>query len=66
MQRNPWLSPGEAAERLGDVTASGVRWLMDTRRVRGIRTLSGRRLISASDLERLAEERRKRGPTTTK
>ncbi len=51
-----WLTPTEAGRVLG-VTASGVRWMADTRRLRGTRTPSGRRLISARDLERLRRER---------
>jgi excisionase family DNA binding protein len=54
--RNPWLLPGEAARRLG-LSRSGVLWLADTRRLRAIRTESGRRLVSARDLERLKQER---------
>ncbi len=52
-----WLTPGEAAERLGDITPSGIRWLADTRQVRSVRTPTGRRLISAADLERLRTAR---------
>lgn len=51
-----WLLPGEAAQRLG-VTRSGAVWFADTRRVRAIRTPSGRRLLSAQDVERFRQER---------
>jgi excisionase family DNA binding protein len=51
-----WLTPGEAAQRLG-CSRSGVIWLADTRKVRTVRTESGRRLVSARDLERLQRER---------
>ncbi len=57
--KRAWLLPTEAGRVLG-ISASGVRWLADTRRLRAIRTPSGRRLVSAMDLERLRRERKRR------
>ena len=54
------LLVGEAAERLG-ITASGVRWLVDTGRIRSVRTPRGVRLCSSRDVERLRRERQERG-----
>jgi hypothetical protein len=51
-----YLLPGEAAARLS-ITASGIRWLADTRKLRSTRTPTGRRLIDARDVERLLRER---------
>jgi excisionase family DNA binding protein len=51
-----WLTPGEAARRLG-VSRSGAVWFVDTRRVKAVKTPTGRRLISARDVERLRAER---------
>lgn len=51
-----WLTPSEAARKLG-VSRSGVLWLVDTRKVHAFRTETGRRLVSARDLERLRRER---------
>lgn len=51
-----WLTPGEAARRLG-VTRSAAVWFVDTRRVRAVKTPTGRRLLSARDVERLRVER---------
>ena len=57
-----FLTPGEAALRLG-VSRSGAVWLADTQRVRAIRTPTGRRLLSARDVERLRIERAQRART---
>jgi excisionase family DNA binding protein len=54
-----WRVPGEAAKHLG-LSRSGVLWLVDTGRLRAVRTETGRRLISARDLERLRQEREQR------
>ena len=54
--RTPYLTPTETARVLG-ITSSGVRWLVDTRRLKAVRTPSGRRLIVARDLERLRRDR---------
>lgn len=54
--RSRFLTPGEAAAVLG-ISPSGARWMADTRQVRTMRTPSGRRLLSASDVERLRRER---------
>lgn len=51
-----WLLPSEAARRLG-VTRSGVVWFADTRKIRAIRTPTGRRLLSARSVEELREKR---------
>jgi hypothetical protein len=61
MKNALWLLPSEAAELLG-ITASGARWLVDTRQVRSTRTATGRRLISAVDVERLRRERERNPP----
>ena len=61
MATSTWLLPGEAATILR-MTPSGVRWLADTGRVRSIRTATGRRLLSAVDVERLRREREKTPP----
>ncbi len=53
---NGRLLVGEAAARLG-ITPSGARWLVDTGRIRSLRTPTGVRLLSARDVERLADER---------
>jgi excisionase family DNA binding protein len=60
-----WLTPSEAAQRLG-MSASGVRWMVDTGRVRPIRTANGRRLVSLRDLDRVRVDRaRRRGEVAT-
>jgi excisionase family DNA binding protein len=51
-----WLTPSEAAQRLC-LSRSGVVWMVDTRRLRAVRTETGRRLISRRDVERLRQER---------
>lgn len=53
-----FMTPGEAAEPLG-VTPSGVRFLVDVGRLRAVRTRSGRRLIDAADVARMARERQR-------
>lgn len=54
--RVTYLTPTEAARMLG-ISRSGVLWLVDTRRLRAVRTPSGRRLISARDVYRLKQVR---------
>lgn len=54
--KSGWITPSEAAAVL-KISASGARWLVDTRQVRAVRTPSGRRLLSAADVERLRAER---------
>lgn len=54
--KSGWLTPGEAAAVL-NISASGARWLADSRQVRAVRTPSGRRLLSAADVKRLRAER---------
>jgi excisionase family DNA binding protein len=54
--RSEHCTPGEAAVLLG-LTASGVRWLMDTRRLRGERTVGGRRLLRRTDVLRYKAKR---------
>jgi excisionase family DNA binding protein len=51
-----YLLPREVARILG-ISPTGVRWLVDTRRLRATRTPGGVRLISAADLERIKRER---------
>jgi excisionase family DNA binding protein len=51
-----YVTPSEAARALG-VSRSGVLWLVDTCRLRAVRTDTGRRLISRRDVERLRQER---------
>lgn len=59
-KRARFLTPSEAGRVLG-ITASGVRWLMDVRRLRRVyRTETGRRFVLAQEVHRLAE--RRRGP----
>ncbi len=55
------LLVGEAA-RILNLSAGGVRWLVDTGRLRAIRTGGGRglRLVRADDVARLARERQAR------
>lgn len=55
-RRTRYLTPSEASAVLG-ISPSGVRWLSDTRRLRTTRTQTGRRLLLASDVERLRRER---------
>lgn len=55
-RRARFMTPAEAARLLG-ISASGIRWLIDVRRLRATRTLSGRRLVSARDLEELRQTR---------
>lgn len=57
--RARFLTPGEASAALG-ISPSGVRWLSDTRQLRTTRTQTGRRLLLASDVERLRREREQR------
>lgn len=52
----PWFTTHETAEFLG-ITDSGARWLADTGQVQSIRTVGGRRLLSAADVERLRRNR---------
>lgn len=57
-QRARFLTPSEAGRVLG-ITASGVRWLIDVRRLRRVyRTETGRRLVLAEEVYRMAERRR--------
>jgi len=51
-----WLLMKEAGERLG-LSASMVRWLCDTRRLRCVRTPSGVRLVSSRAVEDLQKRR---------
>lgn len=53
-----YVTPGEAARALG-VSRSGVLWLVDTRRLRAIRTDTGRRLVSRRAVRRLREEQQR-------
>jgi excisionase family DNA binding protein len=56
MGKAQYYTPAEAGEVLR-LRPSTVRFLCDTRRLRAIRTASGRRLIPAGDLERLRRDR---------
>jgi excisionase family DNA binding protein len=51
-----YLTPGETARAL-KVSRSAVLWMADTRRLRAVRTDSGRRLISRRDVERVRQAR---------
>jgi excisionase family DNA binding protein len=55
-----WLSPQQAASRLG-LSTDRVQQLADSGRLPCVRTALGR-LLRASDVERLAAERADRGP----
>lgn len=56
--RTPWLLPTEAARHLG-VSRSRILQLFDSRKLRGIKTETGRRLLSRADLERFLRDRAK-------
>lgn len=50
-----WLTTGDAANRL-DKSRQGVVWLLENRRLRGVRTALGW-LVDPRDVERVAAER---------
>jgi len=50
-----WLTTGDAASKLG-MSRQGVVWLLQNRRLRGVRTALGW-LCDPADVERLAQER---------
>ncbi len=50
------LTTGEAA-RILNLSVGGVRWLIDTGRLKAVRTAGGLRLLQADDVTRLAQER---------
>lgn len=49
-----WLTTGDSASRLGK-SRQGVVWLLENRRLRGVRTALGW-LVDPRDVARLAEE----------
>ena len=51
------LTVGEAA-RVLKMSSGGVRWLVDTGRLKAVRTGGGLRLLRAGDVARFARERR--------
>jgi hypothetical protein len=53
-----WLTTGQSASKLGK-SRQGVVWLLENRRLRGARTALGW-LVDPADVQRLAQERRKR------
>lgn len=55
------LTPTEAGHVLG-LSPDTVRVLCDKGRLPALRTMSGRRLVRRCDVERLAEERRRKAP----
>ena len=54
-----WLTTGDSASRLGK-SRQGVVWLLENRRLRGVRTALGW-LVDPADVERYAREQTKRG-----
>ena len=54
-----YMTPAETARALR-ISRSGVLWMVDTRRLRAVRTDTGRRLVLRRDVERLCGERDKR------
>lgn len=58
MRKSPRLyEPGAVAARVGNITRSGVVWLIDTGRLPAIRTRHGVRLVPEDAVEALRRER---------